>query len=73
MFLLQLVVEAFDSAYPQDVTSATVTVNVLRNQGRPSLIGSPYITTVNETIPVGTSVLTVQASDPDGVRTRHSV
>lgn len=51
-------------------TPAIVSIQILRNQFDPFFINTPYITTIQETTPIGTSVLRVTASDQDQVGTQ---
>lgn len=67
---LQLEVIAYDSAYPSNRATTDVTIFVLRNVNGPIFIPSAtYQQSVQEDIPIGTSILTVSAQDRDaGVR-----
>ena len=64
---LQLRVTVYDTEYPREVVTATVAVSINRNEFAPVFTESPYRVTINETTGVGTGILTVQASDADGV------
>lgn len=48
-------------------TPAIVSIQILRNQFDPFFINTPYLTSIQENVPIGTSVLTVTASDQDQV------
>lgn len=58
---------AYDTAYPDQTTTATVAIAVSRNEFAPVFTQSPYRVTINETLALGTCILTVSASDQDGV------
>lgn len=62
-----LSITAFDNGIPQLSSRVTVTVNVIRNRNGPVFSGNSYVTTIDESISVGTSILQVQATDADGV------
>ena len=65
----QLRVLAFDDLYPEQTSTATVEINVLRNQNRPSWTNQvPIRVTINETEPLGYLVTDEpNAVDADGV------
>ena len=58
---------AYDDIYEDDQTTATVTINVVRNVQGPQFFGQPYIDTIYENEPLGQSMIRVNSSDPDGV------
>ncbi len=59
---------AFDSIYPEQTSTATVEVNVLRNEARPRwLMQHPIEVKIKETEQIGTEIVMVEAQDPDGV------
>ncbi|XP_065921690.1 protocadherin Fat 4 isoform X2 [Magallana gigas] len=61
-----LVVIAFDTQYPADRATATVTFNVNRNPNSPVFTQSGrYLVTVPESLPLGSNVTQVLASDAD--------
>ena len=68
--LLQLYVEAYDSAYPSARQLAEVTVTVLRNTNAPIFSPSSYDTSISERYPIGEQVLRVTATDDDRVSAR---
>lgn len=65
-----LSITAYDNGIPQLSSRVTVTVNVIRNRNGPVFSGNSYVTTIDESISVGTSILQVQATDADGVSKR---
>jgi len=64
--VLQLLVEAYDTAYPTETASATVTITVAKNEFGPVYDQSPYCVTINETLTINNCFLTVSATDQDG-------
>lgn len=60
-------IKAYNTLNPANVGTSTVEVTVDRNVNAPVFVGT-YSKTINENIPLGTSVLTVEARDEDGVR-----
>ena len=58
---------ATDMGKPPLASLATLQINVLRNNFAPTFANTNYDITINETTPVGTSVLKVKATDRDGV------
>ena len=65
-------VRAYDTAYPDQIATATVAITVSRNEYSPEFTQSPYRVTINETLALGTCILTVSASDQDGDRVTYS-
>lgn len=65
IFLLQLIVQAYDNGYPRRYDTETVTVTVSRNTERPTFITSNYNVTIAETQSLGVTIETVSARDPD--------
>ena len=65
-------VRAYDTAYPDQIATATVAIGVSRNEFAPVFTQSPYRVTINETLPLGTCILSVSASDEDGDRVTYS-
>ena len=59
--------KAYDTAYPDQTDTATVAISVSRNEFAPEFLQSPYRVTINETLALGTCILTVSAVDQDGV------
>lgn len=68
----QLRVIARDKGVPSKQDGVTVTVIVERNPNQPEFIQRSYEADVNESIPVGSSVIQVAAQDIDGVNLRIS-
>jgi len=66
-FLLQLRVQAYDTKYRTQIAETTVPITVIRNENVPVFTQDPYRITINETIALGTCILTVSATDADGV------
>ena len=63
----QVEVTAVDLA-PNPLSSrVTVTINIIRNDNAPVFINEPYGGTISSAIGVGTSLLTVTATDADTV------
>ena len=59
-------VTATDKGTSPNTATTTVTVNIRDvNDNTPAFTGSPYNTTVNEDVSIGTSVKTVSATDDD--------
>ncbi|GFS23625.1 protocadherin Fat 4, partial [Elysia marginata] len=61
--LYTLYVRAYDPAYPQDYAEEDVVISVARNEYSPSFLLPSYSVRINETEPVGTNILTIQATD----------
>ncbi|GFN78435.1 protocadherin fat 4, partial [Plakobranchus ocellatus] len=62
----EFTVETFDSGFPVLTgETATVIVNVIRNQNPPVFISEPYATQLSQNSFPGTSVITVTATDAD--------
>ena len=70
---VQLLVEAYDDAYPASEYAGklTLTVRMIRNEFAPTLTG-PYTGRINENTVAGDLVLNATATDQDGVRTAFS-
>ena len=66
-FYFQLTVVVYDTVYPDNVGSGTVTINVQRNPNPPQFQGDNYQRTIDEKIELGASVLQLAARDRDGV------
>ena len=54
-----------DAGTPQKSAEATVRVNVLRNSHTPTFIRSQYSTDIDESLPIGSVVIGVSATDGD--------
>ena len=61
----QILVEAYDSAFPDDVVSEVVVFDVLRNNYGPRFSLTTYTANINDFDPAGTFVGTVTATDQD--------
>lgn len=64
----QVRVSAYDSAYPDQQSNATLPVTVLRSIHAPVFDTSQYQLTVAENTPLGTSIIQLTATDSDNVR-----
>lgn len=53
----------YDDANPENIGSGNVTINVRRNEQGPRFDRTDYSETLLETIPLGTTVVTVRAED----------
>lgn len=62
-----VIVKAFDTAYPNQLATATATISVTRNTNEPIFSEAVYRRTVHETAVTGTVVVRVEALDQDGV------
>ena len=61
-----LTVLVSDRGTPPCTTTTIITANVQdTNDNRAMFIGTPYVSSINEGVPAGTSVICVAASDPD--------
>ena len=65
--ILQLGVRAYDSVRPSQVANANVTITVNRNPTAPAFTLLNYVETIVETYTLGLEILTVDATDNDGV------
>ncbi|KAH3862858.1 hypothetical protein DPMN_025833 [Dreissena polymorpha] len=68
--MFQFEIIAYDSFYPNDVATATVTINVDRNPSTPRFIdpdGNAYRRVIDETRRLGSIILNINATDDDGV------
>ena len=63
----QLKVIAFDSIYPDNQATGTVSIKVERNPNTPAFPTAAYAVTVDEKLPLGASVIKVRATDSDKV------
>ncbi|XP_048248646.1 protocadherin Fat 4-like [Haliotis rufescens] len=59
-------IKAYDSAYPANAATTTVSVSVVRNANTPISSQPFYTTSIPENTPPGTSLLTVNGTDVDG-------
>lgn len=65
LWFWQLIVRLSDGAGRVAAQSATVTINVIRNQNTPYFINEPYTRLIQENLPTGTSIYQVTARDND--------
>ena len=57
-----------DSAHPEQIQKALLTIFVQRNANAPSLEKTAYDITISEKQMLGETFLTINATDKDGVR-----
>ncbi|KAL5018742.1 hypothetical protein ScPMuIL_004464 [Solemya velum] len=57
---------AYDSAWPNDRAHTNLTISINRNPNAPSFIEASYLRTVNESYPLGVSLVQIEATDLDG-------
>ncbi|WAQ95445.1 FAT4-like protein [Mya arenaria] len=62
-------VQAYDTKYRDQIAESIVSISVTRNENGPEFLQSPYRVTINETISLGSCIITVSAEDNDGVCT----
>lgn len=60
-----MLVTVRDAGTPQKSAIATLRVNVLRNAHKPVFVRPQYTVNINETLPSGSTILTVTATDAD--------
>jgi hypothetical protein len=63
----QLGVVVYDIAYPEDRDATNITITVDRNPSPPVFNPQQYLRTINESYPIGLSLVQLSASDPDNV------
>ena len=73
MFPPQLVVRAYDSAFPIQRATADVNIFVVRNENPPFFINEPYTRDLTEDFDLGGSVIRVTAVDNDNVRAENEL
>lgn len=66
LFVFQLQIYAYDSVFPDQRATSTVTISIVHNPSTPVIQGS-YQTTVPETWGFGDPIFNISASDDDGV------
>ena len=66
-YFTQLQIEVYDTAYPKQKVTEYVTITVNRNANVPRFEQTGYQKTVSEDFPLVSEVITVLATDPDGV------
>ena len=59
--------QAYDTAYPDQLSTATVPIQVTRNEFAPIFSSAEYHVSLAENHRLGSSVLTVSAADDDQV------
>ena len=64
---MQLIIEAYDSAYPNNRASTSVTIEVRRNENRPEFPSGRVNLNVVEYVALGTIIGRVNATDVDQV------
>ena len=64
---LQIEVAAFDDTYPENLGKAVVQVKIIHNPNAPEFVLESYSASVYEYTTPGTEVITVSATDGDGV------
>ena len=67
--LFQLTVVAYDSTYPENEATATVSILVERNPHAPEFDDNNYQKTVDEKFALGSVVMEIRATDEDEVKT----
>ena len=65
--MFQVRVIAYDTKYPDNSVMTDVTVVVTRNANAPKFSRLRYSQRISETFPIGNDILTVEATDQDGV------
>ena len=60
-----MVIVASDSGNPEKTTAVEAFITVIRDQGAPFFVNTPYRTAINERIETGFNVLVVTARDLD--------
>ena len=72
-FLPQLVIEAYDSFYPENRVSANLTIVVTRNENKPRFGRSRYSSDVTDTAELGTVIKQLNATDADEVSKKGNI
>ena len=67
IFLSQLQVVGYDSYYPNNKATESITITVNRNPNPPSFTQNSYAVTISDSFPVMNQVTQITAADPDGV------
>lgn len=67
IIILQIQILAYDTAYPNNRASVQVIITVIRNANAPEFSKVRYSQKITETFPIGDDILTVSATDKDGV------
>ena len=67
IFSIQAVVAAYDTAYPQNRATGTVTFIVERNLNAPGFPTTSYTRSFADTTNIGTELLDLNPTDKDGV------
>lgn len=71
LYCSQLSVIAKDLGNPAGRSPIKVTVNIARNPAAPVFSQRNYEVTINENVPRGFSVISISATDNDGVSTNN--
>lgn len=72
LWFLQLRIVAYDSTYPENQATATVSLSVERNPNAPTFVDKSYVIDINEKFSLGTVVMTIRAEDDDAVRMNYA-
>lgn len=67
MHFFQVRIKVIDDAWPNIPQYGVLTVQVTRNRQGPQLQSTNYTRFIKASNPVGSNIVTIQASDPDGV------
>ena len=67
MHFFQVRIKVIDDAWPNNPQYGVLTVQVRRNTQGPQLQSNRYTRNIEASNPVGSNIVTIQASDPDGV------
>ena len=67
IIFLQLTVDAYDKATPDIWGSATILINVRRNENKPVFNEVHYVASINTSLAQCVPIVTVAAEDTDGV------
>lgn len=67
MHFFQVRIKVIDDAWPNNPQYGVLTVQVTRNRQGPQLQSTTYTRNIKASNPVGSNIVTIQASDPDGV------
>ena len=64
---------AYDDAEPGRVATADVTILVSRNANAPKFGEQSYRVTVEDTVSLGETITSIEATDEDGVSVKHAL
>lgn len=62
-----MLVTVTDTAYPQKTATSTFTAVMSRNENKPQFSQNEYRATINDRFQLGQEVVTIAATDKDGV------